>query len=574
MDTTGQITGSLRRSLARALKRLFRSVHFNHADHTLDFPVEIIRKDVSRMSYLSRISVVSSFPDFEDLELGNDGMLDNTSGINIPFEASQDAQAAQKRLLPAKSLSHLNLRGVFADHSKMPDPISKERGFLRAIKLDDYATTGAVVPQRPSLVPKRSNLQIRRHGSIHTRISNEHLAESSETDSSSSVIRRTKRSSDLRKCAKVRSAARETQRLTPIAENSPSVAGSSPQDFSSHLVRHFASFCVIDILSPGCPVSAVSDDLRYLYDVKDRFVLNAQECTQLSMDLSIGRDPEGNEVTYVLLFSPLVSPATGKSRFVLVSAIDVSGYVRYAASLGQRSESRELETLPSTLNEHSGGRRTSSSISWIDERTDQLADDLLKGCSIPNTSSYDHAILEGQWPSMNFRPSGRDAEDVWTTIAREEGLPPHQTLATTRSTEKFHPGSGSQREATSSASPQSPLDYTDEKVLGIFIESLQVLYSQYFLLACSPLNDQFYEISYVSPAVYASGEYVLGHLSHTSADLIRDFGAHLKRGGRFRAPIRWGDEGLEKQLFCVPLMGPKPAPWICFLVDKDTPIQW
>ena len=551
--------------------RLFRSVKAKNADSPACGPVDIIRRDDSRASLLPRISGVSLFPDFERPDIVYDGVDNHILSLPMPFQAATTTQGSQKTLLPVKSLSQFNLSRAYSLHSDLSDlQTRRQKAYWPVEQLTDVST-GRVPSHKAELVSKKSTLQIRRPESVHGSISNATLATSTSSDASS-VIRRTKRSTNLRECATLESSAAKAPLLTPIAEHNRLSDFKPSQEDSIRLVRQFASFCVIDIGAPGCPVSAVSEDLRYLYDVKDRFVLNAQECSELSMDLSVGRDPDGNEVTYLLLFSPLVSPSTTKSRFLLVSAIDVSGYVRYAAGL----ESGKEKKSPTSSRKRAKPQKNSSSVSWIDKRTDQLADELLHGCSMKEAPASNSASRHRTLHTADSRRSKLDSEDVWTAIAREEGLTSRGVFAASSSAaydQSASPPLCRRREEEVTASLPDP-NHADGKVLETFIDSLQLLYSQYFLLACSPLNGQFYEICYVSPAVYESGEHVSGHLSHTSFTLINELEAQLATGRRFRTVIRWGNGGIEKQLFCVPLTGHQPAPWICMLVDKETPIEW
>lgn len=578
MGKPRQSTSARCKTLAHALKRLFKSVKAQNANNSLDAPVNIIRKDLSRASLLPRISGVSLFPDFKEPEADHDTFHEPVPSLQMPFHTIT-SQESRKILLPTKSLSHFNLHQVYTDHSALPDLRTTRERHFRPTEQVIHACTGSIPAYKPVLVSKTSTLQIGRPGSLYANISNASLAASFASDTSSSVIRRTKRPVDLRKCATAESLAADSHSLTHIAEHNHFSDPKTSHEDAFHLVRHFASFCIIDILAPGCPVSAVSEDLRYLYDIKDRFVLNAQECSELSMDLSVGRDPDGNEVTYVLLFSPLVSPATAKSRFMLVSAIDVSGYVRYAASLEPSAAPRQEDRSLNSFREKSNPKPKLSPTSWINEKTDQLADELLHGCSIKGDLDSGAAHRHKLSRAPGFRRTSLGSEDVWTSIATEEGLVSRHFSAASKWKANMHgasnhPSCRKQKQATASTEPQSTLDHAEEKVLEEFIESLQVLYSESFLLACSPLNGQFYEICYVSPAVYASGEYVSGHLSHTPFNLINDFGAHLAGGRRFRTTIRWGNEGIEKRLYCVPLIGHQHTPWICILVDKETPIHW
>jgi hypothetical protein len=508
-----------------------------------------------------------------------DGMASHALPLPTDFQTSAATMENQKTLLPAKSLSHFGLHQIYTDHSELPVLRSKlNRNFPPVEPLTD-ASTRRVPSHKPVLVSKRSTLQIRRPESLHASISNASSAPSSRSENSSSSLRRAKRSGNLRECATAESFVSELPSLTPIAEHSPSLTSESSQEGFFHMVRHFASFCIIDIVAPGCPVSAVSEDLRYLYDIRDRFVLNAHQCSELSMDLSVGRDPNGNEVTYLLLFSPLVAPATLRNRFMLVSAIDVSGYVRYAANLETSSDPSMGRKSCHSFGERTKAKRKLSSVSWIDERTDQLADELLHGCTIKEPQDTGVIRSYRTLHTAELRRSYLESEDIWTAIAREEVLMSREASTVSRSMNDVHGASNplsaqKQQQAIKSEASKSMLDYADEKVLGDFIEGLQVLYSQYFLLASSPLDEQFYEICYISPTVYASGEYISGHLSHMSLSRMNDFAAHLAAGKRFRTTIRWGNEGVEKKLYCIPLIGYQPAPWICMLVDQETPLHW
>jgi hypothetical protein len=593
MEKQPQSSSVPRRTLAQALKRLFKSMSAKSGDKSLNVPVEIIRRDVSRISYLPPISRVSLFPNFDTAEIDFESLNARVPSPSVSVQAGAGI-TNHGRLLPAKSLSYFNLHEVYSEQSDLSHLLYPPGGMARSRQVMADATTGRVPSHKPVLVSKKSTLQIRRPDVENP--SNRPVSQVAEvvTRRSSSLRRKTSGVSDLRKCAKEGSLATDT-RLTTIAESTHSTITTTTSEStestrstinrksSTSLVRHFASFCVIDVLAPGCPISAVSEDLRYLYDVKDRFVLNAQECTELSMDLSIGRDANGNEVTYLMLFSPLVVPGTSTARFMLVSAIDVSGYVRYAASLesvpeqrggvGALEKEQQVESLAPSW-------ERSTSVFHQDRTYELLADDLLGGCSIQDTAPSAPKTTKHGLHGRGYTRRNAPAEDVWVTIAREEGLASRNALtrsdAIRHASAPFKPAAD--REPRQTAAPptksEATLNCADETVLGEFIEDLQVLYSEYFLLACSPINDQFYEICYVSPSVYASGEYVTGHLTHMSPSKIARFGAHLAEGHRFKTLVRWGNQGLEKQLFCIPLIGQQPVPWLCMIVDKDTPIQW
>lgn len=573
MDKSRHNPSALRRTLAHALKRLFKSIKVQNTGDSRNAPIDIIRKDVNRVSYLRSISTVSLFPDFEHSHIESDQEEHRVSAYPLPPHQANTTLESKRFLLPAKSLSHFNLRQVYFDQSNLPSvpSPSQKMDAIRNCQLVEDVSVGTVVSHQPALTSK----SFRSHNrSLQPIISSASLPTSSVSDSSSPAMRRTKRSGNLREFADAQSSVIDTA-LTSIPEHSPSSTPKNSSDDSLRLVRHFASFCVIDISAPGCPVSAVSENLRYVYDIKDRFVLNAQECSELSMDLSVGRDPDGNEVTYVLLFGPLVSPTTSESRFVLVSAIDVSGYVRFAASLDHYPESREESVPPKSYRKGSMSGRQLYSCARIDEGNEQLVDEFHHTCSIKESNESPSTNSTQSRQTSKPRLSRLDSEDIWTAIAREEGLICRKPAAGSKSKMTLDSPSNrnpsrEQTQSTSLSRSKSSLDYADEEVLGTFIEGLQVLYSEYFLLSCMP----FYEICYVSPAVYERGEYDTGHLSQTTFNLMNDLGTYLAAGRRFQTTIRWGRKNVKRRLYCVPLMGPEQAPWICILVDMETPIHW
>jgi len=106
------------------------------------------------------------------------------------------------------------------------------------------------------------------------------------------------------------------------------------------------------------------------------------------------------------------------------------------------------------------------------------------------------------------------------------------------------------------------------------MSNLQQLYSEFFLLAKSPLDDNVYEICNVSPSVSASKDYINGHLSQTPPSIIAMLSQSLAGDSAFRMAVRWGGKGQERQLYCIPLFGQSSVTWICVLVDIGVPLLW
>lgn len=151
------------------------------------------------------------------------------------------------------------------------------------------------------------------------------------------------------------------------------------------------------------------------------------------------------------------------------------------------------------------------------------------------------------------RPISKD--DVWLDIASEESR-------RSRSIKSVPSATRSSSCATSS-STQSMNDVLDQ-----FIASLQDLYSEFFLLGKSPLDEDSYEICNVSPRVHQSREYIHGHLTQTPAADMAHLEEQLTQDRSFRIRVRWGAAGALKQLFCIPLFGRSNITWVCFLVEE------
>lgn len=112
--------------------------------------------------------------------------------------------------------------------------------------------------------------------------------------------------------------------------------------------------------------------------------------------------------------------------------------------------------------------------------------------------------------------------------------------------------------------------------------TLKSLYKDYFILTPPPLSTShgFYEIAYLSPSLFQSGEYKPcpdrggGQLTHTPPETIGRLGRSLAEGKEVAVEVKWGVEGAGKWLFCSPLFGPGLGCWICFLIDAGVGDVW
>jgi hypothetical protein len=330
----------------------------------------------------------------------------------------------------------------------------------------------------------------------------------------------------------------------------------------------------LDTTAPGCPVTATSEDLKYVFDVGEHFFLNNQECTEASMDIVIGLDAEGNEVTHLVLFSPLISPSSGRSRFLLAALIDVTIFIKDAATVPELdtiSEESIIDEGVATPIYRQPAPYLVSTAPRKNVRYELSCEDLLGGCYVDEEpQAFSPTTDRGVVPAMGMYSDMKRGltptfDDIWTDLAQEEMVRSRQASSPAASI-----GSSDHSTPKSSPSLSDPSSASKvDNVLESFMSELQQLYSEFFLLAKSPLDAGYCEICNVSPSVYASKDYVQGHLSHSSRDTITRLSEQLGGETAFDMSVRWGISGDTKQLYCIPLFGQRDLTWICMLVNGE-----
>jgi hypothetical protein len=519
----------------------------------------ILRRVISTTPILPQVSSLSLFPDFESSRFNLDrcSVSSRSTLPLVPFFQSRDA-LSNISLLPVTSLSQVDLIPALVE-SNVAGPF-RPRWRETPSWMGGVSQQASILSLRPaqSIRNRRSTLRLRRSTLSLKGVDQNGSAEVGGLPTALFIGEFQPSPTNSKTQSRIDS--------RPVSDQS------SNSDVSVTSLKHFGSFCVLDTCAPGCPITATSEDLRYIFEVGDRFCLNSEECIGSSIDIVVGNDAEGNDVTHLVLFSPLLSPQTGKARFVLAALVEVSDFVKAAAQGSLCDESLEHQA---SEDDGSGWQTRPAHRDSMVRSYDLLPETLLQGCCIEEEptkpSKYRTERLDG---SIQWDHSGGSPDDVWLELAREEGVG--------CASRKNHPrrinGDGlSLAGGSNSSTSTQKISFrssTVDDVLAEFMAGLKELYSDFFLLARSPLDDKYYEICNVSPSVYASGEYVEGHLTHTPSAVVENMSASLGKETPFQTRVRWGCEGLTKDLFCIPVYGQSNITWICMLVNPEMPVVW
>ena len=298
-------------------------------------------------------------------------------------------------------------------------------------------------------------------------------------------------------------------------------------------INHFSSFCVLDAASAGCPVTATSEDLRSVFEIGEHFCDSTTGVDGTSMETVTGLDEDGNSRIHLVMYSQLVNPNSGRSRFVLASLLDITSFITDAASLPDLERISEESMVEEELK-----TPTRSQVNQL-QGSDLFSSNLLGRCSSPSRDMH--------------IPTLAQKDDIWLDIASEES----------RRSRPVKSAPGTSRSSSSARSSTRSMD----DVLDQFLASLQEIYADFFLLGKSPLDEHSYEICNVSPRVHASHEYVDGHLTKTSSEDRSHLEKQLTLERSFQMKVRWGAVGKLKRLYCIPLFGRNNITWVCFLVE-------
>ncbi|OAP56073.1 hypothetical protein AYL99_09252 [Fonsecaea erecta] len=534
-----------RRSLRQGLKDVFLRTLRRSSEpqaETLSLGSGILRRAESSGSFFPSTTTFSSFI---ELPVSRSSLEGYTISRAIPNRFQSTTHVSPRKspgrqsLLPATSLSQFNLHQSYlhpstgpqrAVHDAMASPLLSVAS--RQASMASFSTL--------STVSSASTLRIQESRDVLAppRVG----ASSYRNPQAPASKRQTKHVSWLH---------------SPTA-SSVSMADSAKQSddpIGLRLVEHFKSFCILDTAVAGLPVIATSKELRYIFEVGEHFFLNNRECEGASMDIVTGQDAAGDPVTHLVLFTPLIIPSSGRSRFMLACLIDVTQFINDTASLPELDHEHDTSTIESEVQTPVQDRKD---LSWTGRSYKLSAEDLLGGCMLPGDRE------------KAMRPPEKDepSEDIWLNLANEERSRRSSKRNASSSTPKIN------QVARSNASHTSTASSTVDEVLDEFMGDLQELYSDFFLLGKSPLDDTCFEICNVSPLLYSTREYINGHLSHTGAQQMAELSVSLAGDTPFNMHVKWGPQGLDKRMYCSPMYSANSITWICFLVDYRMPLMW
>lgn len=558
-----------RKSLRQSLKEVFSFGKSKKSDHQSP---QTIGSGILRRADPSTITITtsainhqpSSHSLFSDFSTSQSSLAEYTVSASIPnrFQTpprqSNTASSGRQSLLPARSLSQFNLNHEYFQHSTVPHRqvnqvtsptltsiVSREASVSSFASLTTYSSVSTLRVQdsRRDLLRRNSSFTL-----------DPHLQERRSTADQFWESRARPLRTRQKHVSWLQSPSNSTVNRSEIASVISHDQDTADSDGDAPLVEHFKSFCILDTNAPGYPVIATSQELRYIFNIGEQFFLNSFECEGASMDIVTGKDATGDPITHLVLFTPLIIPSSGRSRFMLASLIDVTRFINDAASLPELEKASNTSTIESDLR---SPLQDPIRAEWNERAYKLSSEDLLGGCVLPQDRH-------------DVKPNSHDRDDIWINLANEErssrtpnsSSPPRPRLNASR-----NPGSSNSSHASAASS-------NVDDVLDEFMSGLQELYSDFFLLGKSPLDDTYYEICNVSPMLFATKDYIHGHLSRTEPEGIAELSARLAQESPFNLDVKWGDRGQPKRLYCSPLYGQNSTTWICFLVDHHIPALW
>ncbi|KZF22089.1 hypothetical protein L228DRAFT_283275 [Xylona heveae TC161] len=273
--------------------------------------------------------------------------------------------------------------------------------------------------------------------------------------------------------------------------------------------------------------------------------------------LSTSYDADGRLMYSLLITTPLILQETAKTRYFLTTYINITKYIR-------------KHVLDAILAHHAPDVSSKEAVvDYAATRTRETKDTLprmLDRSHCPSSSSLlslERPISLIDWLEFALEEAG-DSQELERHLSGSSSLGSPRTSdfdsAQENENSRAKEKKGAERHDKSLPLPGEIIE------LSGFIKQLKALHRDYFILAPGRTS-AFYEVYYVSPHLYETGECVDGLLEQTLPETrqqLKHAWAYLKH---VSIQIKWGKRGVDKMLYCTPLYGPGFSCWICFLTD-------
>ncbi|WEW54660.1 hypothetical protein PRK78_000080 [Emydomyces testavorans] len=307
---------------------------------------------------------------------------------------------------------------------------------------------------------------------------------------------------------------------------------------------HFSAFYILRAKPKRTSSSYASEDVWAFWTLRStiEISLNIKYDEEKICDFLNDIDANGNETIYLALINRVLTVRSGDPRLLVASIIDVTDFLNYVTyedmECQKTMKAKPQRPIPPSSNRRdSGGVSSGSAFGHsLHPVSSQTGNDASTAFSKANPSPF------GQWFSNGITEDQTENQKL---------LGDHE--------DTVH---------------MEDISQVAQQILKEISESLLSLYGEYFILARPQTGDSVYDMSHISPRLCESGEYITAHLFYTPQAVIDRIGELLADNERFSINIKWGLEGLDKRLYCVPLFGQRSRPWLCLLIDPTLPNLW
>lgn len=323
--------------------------------------------------------------------------------------------------------------------------------------------------------------------------------------------------------------------------NPNSSTGSAPCTPHPALPPLFASLCVTDPKSMGNPIKLRSSHFRLNsrgLRVGGCDFLNWPRRANDGCVLSIEPGKDGRPRFWLEFALPMLEQYEGGQVYVLTAQIDVTEIIRQLAISEVRGEASAGGSGGTHLVASSSGSRSPA-----------------VGLETANTGVDAQSTVD-YWIENTERDITTDTEDESSTSsARTSSRSLAVFFSLVQNVQSYY---------------TSYIVLTPASSAGPFASSSAKM------IASDPLI-QLYDVTYVSPALYANAVDLHYNFSLTPPEVLGELGWALSTGKRLRTRVRWGGRGETKWVYCVPVVdgGKRPKMWwVLFLVAEKVGKLW